>query len=466
MDPSKRAGLVVDRMMQEGNLYGVEKGLALHKGLRDFDADVKFDEFTKRMQDDMELTQRVLLSKGLSGVPDALNDRLKDQGMKAEYKDDKAGGVVIVRKGDEIVGQYRTPEEIMKAVSVAEINMFSQELLPHFRDMGQLTSWLQAKYQARQKDRELNIKAADSASMAGYRQGVLNNQAEELQFNREQFDKEYGLRSREADSLINSRDAQTDALGKTGAPVGTVDGVDVYVNPKGPGLIYGGGEAVAPDAKFEVATTPGATVQQIREVAAGLKGTINPQTNELYTDTEATVEAQKIIKGKNYEALSRETVKDLLSNGLKVGTPEFNEAYNLMMGSIVRPGTTKTEQALGDGGLDKEFGSGTQGSSAENKDPPKSALPVGKDQPAADRLRQAMAEDAKTGNTYRFDTLARDAKDRIKLIEQQLKNIDVSIPKMPRDARMTLEARKAQLQQDLQIYQSILQQKKARSGVN
>lgn len=179
LTPSEQQSRVLKQMQKEGNVYGIEKSLGLKKGLRENDMNDKFDAFTKSLTEDLSLVESTIQKGGLKAIPDALNPRIKDEGLKAEYVDGKMGGAVVVKdiKTGKIVGEpYTTAEQISKAVSGAEFDVFGKEMMQFFNSPNDMVAWAKARTEIKQrdrqlgqKDREIEISAGDKASAAAYR---------------------------------------------------------------------------------------------------------------------------------------------------------------------------------------------------------------------------------------------------------------------------------------------------------
>lgn len=482
--PVQRQGLVLDRMMKEGNLYGVERSLQLKQMLRENELKDRFDKFSSKFQDEMAEVQGVIQGKGLSGVPDAVNGKLKAHGMQAEYVPGKAGGMVVVKQGKNVVGQYTNPDDVMTGIANAQLSLFSQELLPLFGDIGQVTQFLNLQFNARAKEKELALKGR------------------ELDIK----DREVGIKASEASGKNAYYQALTGEVGK-GTPVALVNPATqemAFADPKRPGSIVGlDGQPITdtkgfvPVALAQTKMTTDATankaqygtpvLKNVTYMDGGTKRSISviqsfnrDETGKPVVQV-TTLDGSPITDSKILGQLTGQTSEDPDRDAALAGarkrlsegtiTPaQFNKELEDINRYI---GPTSTERALagadGKGGvLDGVFGPKKSESapSPQKSALPSSAIPVDKELPASDRLKQATIADSKAGGSYHFTQLANEAKDKVTLIEEQLKNLDVSIPKMPAEARKPLEDRKKQLKADLKVYKSILDQQKARTGLN
>jgi len=170
MDPSKRAGLVVDRMMQEGNLYGVEKGLALNKGFREFEATKRYDEHREKVTDMQKNLTVALTDKGLSHAPDVINKYLEGTDYSVKYVPGKSGpGQIMVYEKDKPTGQsYGDMQSIVKAATSAMTMQFSDQMMSFFSNPTDAGNWMLKQEEIRLKKREVAAKERETAAKVGY----------------------------------------------------------------------------------------------------------------------------------------------------------------------------------------------------------------------------------------------------------------------------------------------------------
>jgi hypothetical protein len=294
---TERHSRVAQRLSAEGNISGMEKALQMKSLVRQNELQDKFDKWRDGLQKEQGRLRTSIMENGISSIPKEINPDLAKHGMKAEFVKNGGMGAIVVKQGKNVVFTGSDPDEILGAVTREKINLFSQELLSMMGDMGQVVSFLQAQMSAGQKNRELDIKAGDAASSAKYREAVANHYKEERAFKRQVH--EEGAPQRQA--ALNYTTAQTEALSKSGPPIGEVNGVSVFNNPKGVGAIYADGTPVAADAR--VSPTPPYNAQL--EQAAGLEkaildeGVVNPKTQKPYTPAEAKAYAIQVSRGRN-----------------------------------------------------------------------------------------------------------------------------------------------------------------------
>lgn len=341
ISPTERYRRLIDRLQKEGNISGVERALQMKSAVRQSELDDKFDKFFGGLQEEQTELQRVITEKGMQAVPGVINDKLKEHGMKAEFVANKAGGAIVVKKGKEVIQRLNSPDEVIGGLTKERVNLFSQELLPLMGNMNQVTQWLTTQYQAKQKDRELQIKAAEAASAAGYRQGMLQHQSAALAHQQQVHADGAPLRG----AQLDFSKAQTANLSKLGSPIGEIDNVPVYSSLNG--TVFGDGTPAPADAR--IMPTPGRNPQaeQLEMIAQNLKGQINPATNKEYTDQEAMVESRKILNRQDTEKrLGEARIKLLAETDLTPGTPEFEKAARaIVFGYDDQP--SETARALG-----------------------------------------------------------------------------------------------------------------------
>jgi len=92
------------------------KGQALQykSAKRQADIDDQFDELTKWRNDALALGFSTLEGKGMSGMPDVLNPKLKNMGITVEYKGSDQGPGALIAKDDKgkIVGTYTGLDQV------------------------------------------------------------------------------------------------------------------------------------------------------------------------------------------------------------------------------------------------------------------------------------------------------------------------------------------------------------------
>jgi hypothetical protein len=349
LDPSKRQLAVMDRMAKEGNLYGLERSMGLYTNMREVEIKRQYDEYregTINMQKELTLA---ITKHGIAAAPDIINKQLKDTDYSVKFVDSKNGpGAVVLYEKGKPTERFTNMDSIVKAASTARLQQFAQNAANYFSNPADFASYVAKQQELELSSRKVAAEEKNVASMAGYRNQMVNLQQAQFEHTKETSQRDYRLKRDIFDSDNSVRDV-------TGPPVGTVNGIPVYKNPRGVGLIDGGGNAIPADATFEQNVVPSAAVQQVKELAKSMvaSGEINSKTGKEFTLPEAEVEASNRLKKQGFEQRRQEVALEVMKNtDLKPNTPQFNAAVNaLMSGGPTETITSKAVGGMKDGDL-------------------------------------------------------------------------------------------------------------------
>lgn len=183
MTQSERWGTVLQKMQDTGNLTGAQRALQFKSLFRDSEQQDQFDKFTDNLRDVQTFVAK--------GDADGFVERLKKDGLDVRLQKGKDGAVALqyFEKG-KLVQSFNSLAEAGGALSEQLTTQMVAQNPNLFKDIGALAAYQAQRYKLKQGDKEIDIKERELASNNSYRQGVLENARQNLEFNRRRADRE------------------------------------------------------------------------------------------------------------------------------------------------------------------------------------------------------------------------------------------------------------------------------------
>lgn len=384
------------------------KGQALQykSAKRQADYDDKYDELNKWRDDALALGFSTLEGKGMSGMPDVLNPKLKNMGITVEYKGSDQGPGSLIAKDDKgkVIGTYTGLDQVKTGFQGLVAKEYETRLV------GLLGS----------ADKALNY--------------VL--QREKVDLDRARTESEV-LKNRAMAGAYNNRPERVNTLKQNALDYGE--------------MMFESG-AINPTTK-----KPFASLEEAQKYAMGVALKDPSQA----ADTKQLTEWEKIQAPKWNEAVAslgpKATQAQLIDLAKRlnirpevVGLPAEPVTQSRMPGA--------TNVPVDQGGLGAPRGSTPP---EPNQTAPRTAIPPASAAPLSlpDRIAQAVRD------PQALATLAYEAQQQIPLLQQKIESANKVIPSLPKEAQDRLKAQIQESQKMLQLYQGVLQQRSARTGL-
>ena len=452
VDPSKRALNVYDKMVQSGNVYGMQQAGDLYRNSRDMERMTEFDKTMAELKDDQVRLRTVLNDQGLAGVPDGMKDVFKDYGMKAEFVKGKDGhGSLKVTMPDGTPKIFNTGKELERALVLGGSDVLMQRITPLAADAAEAASFImnqwsmdQDKIRNRQTDQQIGISAAN-----------LGLRREELDLRKDRHavgDKQWQ----------QTHDQNQDRLDRAGAVTRVVEGKVVRFYPATGEMVEMPGmspdQVMTPERVLDIAKTNLEIDEKLLNMGRG--GLNSQQYQELVSDSINTIMETD-------PNAARMPTSDIVNKGIELA----NYQIEATSGNTPKGGSgggevlddTPTGQKLREGNYG---GEGTQGESQGN------AKSKGKQKPVSfeDRLVKAIETDRERGNSYEFKRIAREAAEKLAPIDAQIDTMKRALAqtgtlKIPDGVKQQMRQEMARLEKEAKLYRGVVKQQRSREGL-
>jgi hypothetical protein len=392
----------------------------------------------------------------MSGMPDVLNPKLKNMGITVEYKGSDQGPGALIAKDDKgkIVGTYTGLDQVKTGFQGLVAKEYETRLV------GLLGSADKALNYTLQREK-VDLDRARTESE------VLKNRAMAGAYNNRPDTSPKARINEYATALVDAGTINP----KTNEP---------YTQTEA--KAYAAGIVLRdPNLKPERVNTLKQNALDYGEMMFE-SGAINPTTKKPFASLE---EAQKYAMGVALKDPSQAADTKQLTEWEKIQAPKWNEAVASLgpkatqaqlidlakrlnirpevVGLPAEPVTQSrmpgaTNVPVDQGGLGAPKGSAPP---EPKQTAPRTAIPPASAAPLSlpDRIAQAVRD------PQALATLAYEAQQQIPLLQQKIESANKVIPSLPKEAQDRLKAQIQESQKMLQLYQGVLQQRSARTGL-
>jgi hypothetical protein len=436
------------------------KGQALQykSAKRQADYDDKYDALNKWLDDSLATGYSSLINKGMEKFPDEMNPHLKDAGIQLEFKGSDAGPGVIYAKDSKgkVVGTYAGPEQVTTAFKDLIGKEYERRLVGLLGSADKALNYVLQREKVDLDRARTESEVLKNRAMAG----AYNNRPDTSPKARIN---EYATALVDAGTInpkTNEPYTQTEAKAyAAGIVLRDPNLKPERVNPvKQNALDYG-------EMMFEsgyinpVTKKPFETLAEAQKYAMGVALKDPAQA----ADTKQLTEMEKIMLPKWQQAVAelgpKPTDAQLISLAKRMG----------IRPSLVNlPEQTQLSSTIGkipflsieQGGIGAPKNTNAPASEPKQTPPraaipPASAAPV----PLPERIAQAVRD------PQALATLAYEAQQQIPILQAKIANANKVIPNLPKDAQDRMNAQIEESQRMLQLYQGVLQQRAAKTGL-
>lgn len=471
---------VMDDMYKTGNMAGYQKAAAVYKMAREVSMSDATDKIMEDARSKTEQFQDTLDKHGMVGAVEKLGGEFAKSGIKLSVVKGPGGKDAVA-----VLGPDGKPQQTFTS-SAQVMDAFSELIGKH--TMNQLMKV------PGHNPKDLMSMMKDKATGTYYdKKGMLD-----------EIMQPYQIQALQAQTAHHqaSAGAATASMNSLGAPIGTdKDGAPIFQSKNGP--VYGDKKPVDPRAEITPWTqqrgfTPQLSTQNVIVKGADGKDTTMPvqivssmsregvPTNKVYGLDGKEVTDPSVIKQIGVKQAPKElteTQKIVLDNAVKTYFAKLNEmgdkvtlAQQLTLAKrlglrpedVGLPAQTQTQSALtgapnvpvDQGGLGAPRGSTP---TANNPAAPRTAIPTAPPAPTAAPLPERIAQ--AVNNPQAMSVLAIEAKEQIPILQSKIENARKVIPNLPAASQATMQQQIAESERMLQLYQGVLQQRAARTGL-
>ena len=490
------------------------KGQALQykSAKRQADIDDQFDELTKWRNDALALGFSTLEGKGMSGMPDVLNPKLKNMGITVEYKGSDQGPGALIAKDDKgkIVGTYTGLDQVKTGFQGLVAKEYETRLVGLLGSADKALNYTLQREKTDIERMKAESEIAKNAAMGGYyssaanalgspvgtdaqgspifstRKGLIYADGTKADPKAEitPWNQQRGFNPQASTQNVKVKDEDgkerlmpvqiVSSMGRDGVPKTTIYDLSGKViedpsiisqigikqdrvNPvKQNAMDYG--ELMYESGEINPKTgKPFASLEEAQKYAMGIALKDPAQTNA----SKQLSEMEKIMLPKWPEAVAslgpKATQAQLISLAKQMGIRP--ELVNLPAEPVTQsrmPGATNVP--VDQGGLGAPRGSAPP---EPKQTAPRTAIPPASAAPLSlpDRIAQAVRD------PQALATLAYEAQQQIPLLQQKIESANKVMGSVPKEAQDRLKAQIQESQKMLQLYQGVLQQRSARTGL-
>ena len=466
---------VMDDMYKSGNMAGYQKAAAVYKMAREVSMSDATDKIMEDARSKTEEFQDTLDKYGMVGAVDKLGSEFAKSGIKLSVVKGPGGKDTVA-----VLGPDGKPQQTFTS---------SAQVMDAFSDLMGKHTMNQLMKVPGHNPKDLMSMMKDKSQGTYYdKKGMLDEIIQPYQIQALQ------AQTNAANASAGASAASANSLG---APIGTdKDGAPIFQSKNGP--VYGDKKPIDPKAEITPWTqqkgfTPQLSTQNVITKGADGKESIMPvqivssmgrdgvPVNKVYDmggkeisdptvikqlgvkqEPKQLTESEKLLIPKWPEVLRDlgpkatlaqkiQAAKDLGIRPEVLGLPAQPETQSRLNGAPNVP--------VDQGGLGAPRSGNTP--TANNPAAPKSAIPPAP--PSAAPLPQRIAE--AVNNPQAMATLAIEAKEQIPILQSKIENAKSVIPKLPAAQQATMQQQIVESERMLQLYQGVLQQRAARTGL-